>query len=381
MTIAFRIVYFTSNLFIVILSKNKNIRDLLEKFSNNSINREELDFLYHSINHNLHSGDLKTWLYKMWDEAPERTHKIRSEEILRAIRFKIKRSSFTPRPKFTLRSKKNIFLISGYGAAVFLGIIIALLYKSNFSDAKGYIKPVYNEIHIPLGSKSRITLSDGTKVWLNAGSTLKYPGKFSDKKREIYLEGEAYFDVTQEENRPFYVNAPELHIKVIGTQFNVKSYPDENTVETTLISGSIEIEARPANKKLRKQLRLEPNQKATFSKLTSELTLLDDQKSETKSPVPIEKIEVEDQVNTEIITSWKDNKLVFSRERFEEIATKLERWYNIQMILEDEKIKNYVFTGTFENETLEQALAALKIASPIEYTIDKNTVIIYSKND
>ena len=128
-------------------------------------------------------------------------------------------------------------------------------------------------------------------------------------------------------------------------------------------------------------MRLEPNQKATFSKLTSELTLLDDQKSETKSPVPIEKIEVEDQVNTEIITSWKDNKLVFSRERFEEIATKLERWYNIQMILEDEKIKNYVFTGTFENETLEQALAALKIASPIEYTIDKNTVIIYSKND
>ncbi len=361
------------------MTTKRNIKDLLDKFSHNSITREELDFLYHSINHDLHSDDVKAWVYRIWDEASEKSNKVKSTELYHRIIEKINDPVFS-RKVVTGHSREKIFIrVISYAAVLLIGIFLSLFIRNIFLKNDNLRESSFNEIYIPLGSKSKITLSDGTYVWLNAGSTLKYPGRFEESRRDIYLEGEAYFDVAHDENRPFYVNTSELHIKVLGTQFNVKSYPEDRTVETTLISGVIEIEARQSNKRQNKQLRLEPNQKATFMKSTSQLTLQNINHPDKLKPQPVGKIEVENQINTEIITSWKDNKLVFSRERFEDIVIRLERWYNVQIILEDESVKDYRYTGTFENETLEQALAALKIASPFEYTIDKNTVIIYSK--
>ncbi len=362
------------------MTTKRNIKDLLDKFSHDNITREELDFLYYSINHDLHSDDVKAWLYRIWDEASEKSNKIKSSELFQSITAKISDPSFAINQNTGLKTKKVLLYVTSYAAVLIIGFFISLFIRNTFLQLDTPKDVSFNEIHIPLGSKSKILLSDGTQVWLNAGSTLKYPGRFKENSRDIYLEGEAYFDVTHDENRPFYVNTSELHIKVLGTQFNVKSYPEESFVEATLISGSIEIEARESNHRQRKQLRLVPNQKATFSKSTNQLTLQNIDDPDIQKPMPVGKIEIENQINTEIITSWKDNKLLFSRERFEELAARLERWYDVQIILEDENVKEYRYTGTFEKETLEQALAALKIASDFEYTIDKNTIIIYSKN-
>ena len=361
------------------MSTKRNIKDLLDKFTRDDITREELDFLYHSINHNLHTDDLKAWFYRNWDEASNKNNHIRSGELFRKITSKINTPSPFDISDIKLPHKRITMRILRYAAILIIGFMLSWFLRNLYSNHESQHELALNEISIPLGSKSKITLSDGTQVWLNSGSTMKYPGRFKESKRDIFLEGEAYFDVIHDETRPFYVNTSEIHIKVLGTQFNVKSYPDENTVETTLVSGSIEIESRQEGQKQKKQLRLSPNQKATFLKSTSQLTLQDIPNPEKQKSEPIGTIEIDNQINTEIITSWKDNKLVFNRERFENIATRLERWYNVQIILEDNIVKNFRYTGTFENETLEQALNALSIASPFEYKIDKNTIIINSK--
>ena len=360
------------------MTTRKNIKDLLDRLIRDDVNPEELDFLYQSLNHQLHEEDVKAWLYRNWDEAPLKTGRIRPEEILENIRKQIDDPVVLPRSRVSVKRSDLYMRVARMAAVFILGFTIAWFISSGrFQKLVQKDEIAWNELHIPLGSKSKIVLSDGTQIWLNAGSTLKYPGKFRSRSREIFLEGEAFFDVTHDKDRPFRVSTPELHIKVLGTRFNVKSYPEDNTVETTLISGSIEIEAKQAGRNKKNQLRLEPNQKATFIKTTNKLTLDAVSEPAKMKTQPVGLINIDDQVNTDIVTSWTQNRLVFSRERFEDIAVKLERWYNVQIIIEDEEVKNYLYTGTFNNETLEQALNALRIASDIHYTIDKDTILIY----
>lgn len=361
------------------MARKKDIKDLLDRFVKNEIDPEELDFLYHSLNHDLHTAEVNAWFYRIWDESARSNKKLRPGQMFESITHKINIPALFPSSENKKRS--SVLLVALKFAAVFIvGFLLAWMVQQFI------IKPAqtlpglsYNEVHIPFGSKSKIVLSDGTQVWLNSGSTIKYPGIFSNKERKVFLEGEAFFDVARDESCPFIVNTSEINIKVLGTTFNVKSYPDENIVETTLVSGSLEIETRKAGSKKKSQLRLSPNQKATFTKNTSSILLQDIAHPADLKPAVIKKIDIEQEVNTDIITSWKDDKLVFSRERFEDIAVKLERWYDVQIILEDEEVKNYLFTGTFDKETIEQAIDALKIASSFESSIDKNTILIYSE--
>jgi transmembrane sensor len=360
------------------LAKKKDIKDLLDRFVKNDIDPEELDFLYHSLNHDLHNPEVNAWFYRIWDESPKSNKKLRSDQMFESITNKIN----SPTLFSSLDSYKRppvLQIALKYAAVFIVGFLIAVLVQQIFQKPKQTLTGLTdNVVQIPLGSKSKILLSDGTQVWLNSGSIIKYPGIFSKTQREVFLEGEAFFDVAHDENCPFIVNTSEINIKVVGTTFNIKSYPEENIVEATLVSGSIEIETRKAGSKIKSQLRLSPNQKATFTKSTSRILLQDITQLADLKPAAVKKIDIQQEVNTDIITSWKDDKLVFSRERFEDIAVKLERWFDVQIILEDEDVKNYRFTGTFDKETLEQALDALKIASSFEFSIDKNTILIYS---
>ena len=128
-------------------------------------------------------------------------------------------------------------------AAIFVaGFLISwLLHDQINHNTQAEQKAQYQKVEVPYGSKTHIELPDGTKVTLNSGSVLKYPLQFGDTARNVYLRGEAYFDVAHNKAKPFYVNTSDIHIKVLGTSFNVKSYPEENTIETTLITGRIEI--------------------------------------------------------------------------------------------------------------------------------------------
>ncbi|MBN2480786.1 MAG: DUF4974 domain-containing protein [Bacteroidales bacterium] len=290
--------------------------------------------------------------------------------------------------RFTFYVKENRYKlrklcrrIAASAAAVIIVVALAglLLFsqKSGTSILAG--GGLYNEIVAPIGSRSHVTLSDGTDIWLNAGSKLQYPARFGDGEREVYLEGEAFFDVV-EGKKLFIVRTSDLNIKVYGTQFNVKSYPDEDLIETTLVEGKLSVESiRDQN--IKEPIMLEPNQKVTYIKSTQVKPVMqDDGKSTIQENVVVEEkpaeIVIIPRVDPVLITSWKDSEWVFSREPLGELAVKLERRFNVEITFEDESLKNYRFTGNFKDETFEQVLGILQIGAPVLYTIDKNKVIL-----
>jgi ferric-dicitrate binding protein FerR (iron transport regulator) len=381
------IVYILKGEFILTALDRKNIKDLLDKFRQGNLNREELDFLFHSINHNLHNEEILAWFYRYWDESESRSGKIKSSAVFHKIRENITSpegtSPWQHKADSDSSSLKYIAIkVAKYAATLVLGFTVALFIIRDKANRIADAESAMNQISIPLGSKSKIVLADGSQVWLNSGSTISYPGIFSGNQREIFLAGEAFFDIKGDKTKPFIVRTSEIKIKVLGTQFNVKSYPEENTVETTVISGMVEIETKPVNSLQKHHLKLEPNQKAVISKSAAKVDLLTRaEKPERVKPKPVGKVVVTEKINPEVVTAWKDEKLLFAKERFEDILIKLERWYDVEIILEDEKLENYTYTGTFHKESLEQALDALKLATPFEYTIDKNSIIIYGRNE
>jgi len=235
-----------------------------------------------------------------------------------------------------------------------LGILFNY-YTSNYKSLKTALNNT--KIQIPLGSKSNITLPDGTKVWLNSGSSIQYSNDFIQNTREVFINGEAFFNVTDNKNVPFIVHTSHINIKVHGTSFNIKSYENENIIETTLIEGLIEITGK--NKNSSKSIFLKPEYKASFNKESNKL--------EIKNIKP----------EMYLYTSWIDNKFVFNNESLKSLTTRLERWYDLEIEIKNNELFNLRFSGTFTNETAEQAIHALKLSSTFNYSIAKNKVIIY----
>lgn len=240
----------------------------------------------------------------------------------------------------------------------------------------------YNEVTAPIGSRvSLVLLSDGTQVWLNAGSKLRYPALFNEGERQVYLEGEAFFDVSKGREL-FVVKTSDLEIKVYGTRFNVKSYPEEDLIQTTLVEGSLSVEPLKGRNS-RETVMIEPNQQVTFFKSDRSIPSARKDQAQTNEPdeqayetidVKSGEILVTPEIDPQPITSWKDEEWVFSREPLDQLATKLERRFNVDISFEDEALKNYVFTGSFRDETFEQILDILELGAPVTCEIDKNHV-------
>ncbi len=247
----------------------------------------------------------------------------------------------------------------------------------------------YNQIITTKGQKSQIILSDGTKVWLNSETTLKYSSAFNEKKREVFLEGEAFFEVQKKGNRiPFIVKTSEIDIKVLGTSFNVMAYPDEETIETTVVKGSVCIVRKDLISSPDQNIILKPNQKVTLLKKESRVILSE---IETKKPTlikstktirsisPSEKAQilVSPEVDIELHIAWKDDRLIFQSETFENICYKLERWYDVKIHVRNEDLMKYRYTGKFvHKETINQVLEILKLTTPINYTFKQNDLYI-----
>ena len=269
-------------------------------------------------------------------------------------------------------------------AAVLLLGLVALRFWPGFLKTEQKEAHV-NEIVIQRGAKSRIMLPDGTQVWLNSDSKLIYPDVFNDTLREVTLEGEGYFIVAKNPAHPFVLHTSEIDIHVIGTVFNVKSYADEDAVETTLLQGSIAVEKRNVNDAARIMLR--PHEKLVIRKkgttLSSAAETPEDKKTmqtENKQDIaPLLSVTrlsmlIPDSTRTE--TSWVYGRLVFEGDHFHELAQKMERWYDKKITIRDEKIAQYRFTGMLENETLEEALHALQLTASFRFRIDGNQVYI-----
>ncbi len=262
-----------------------------------------------------------------------------------------------------------VFLI-----AVFLGGLGYYLIDKN---RELNTDPLYIEYVSPLGSRSFVNLADGSKVWLNAGSTLKYQNSFGINNRELLLTGEAFFEVKKNKDLPFVVKTSEIDIIALGTKFNVKAYSEEKTIETTLIEGSVKLESNSV--KLADNLVLKPNDKAVFTKKnqTLELTLNQQQNIDNVQAQRVKpKLEIIQSVEPEPIISWKDQRWVINNEKLGNLAIKLERRYDVNFIFDNDVLKEYAFRGTLEDETLEQIMEAIKLSAPVKYVIDKKTVYV-----
>jgi transmembrane sensor len=239
-----------------------------------------------------------------------------------------------------------------------------------------------NEISTHRGSKSKVQLPDGTTVWLNSGSKLTYNKDFGKGVREVSLSGEGYFDVKRNPDVPFIIHTSSINIKVLGTVFNVKAYPEDEKTETSLIHGSIEvtIKNRPNDKII-----LSPSEKLvvdnnTISHNDKVVTSKDGGKVagvDFRTLMAINKLKYvnEDSVIGE--TEWVHNRLFIRDESFKEMAVKLERWYNVRIDISDDRLMEKRFSATFENETIEQVLDALKMIVPFKYKYAENEIIIH----
>lgn len=228
--------------------------------------------------------------------------------------------------------------------------------------------------------KEILTLSDGTVVTLNSATTIKYPDHFGDSTREVYLEGEAYFDVGKDPLHPFIVHADKMNIRVLGTAFNVKSYRNEPLGEASLIRGSIEVTLndRPSDRII-----LKPKEKLIIQKnLAIKKTVNPDPSTQDTAGKSTRYSLTNltyfpNTVKTVVETSWVENKLVFSEKDFIDLSGQLERWYGVHIVFGNDRVKRYNFTGFFEKETLPEALDVLKMVERFNYKITDSTVYIY----
>jgi transmembrane sensor len=368
------------------MTHRKKTEDLLESFIKGKITKEENKALFEIINKEKDQEHIDAWFYEKWDQSPARKSGSETVKAFHDLKSVLNidpdlDKSFEHININTRTGINNIAFHSLRYAAVLLAAVIISYTIFYFSTAKKSLPAAHKyEISVPIGSKSEISLTDGTKIWLNSGSKLTYNDYSGAETREVFLEGEAFFDVVENKNKPFIVRTTDICIRVLGTKFNVRSYPDDNIIEATLVSGMIEIEEINPGREQKMNITLRPNQKVTFTK-RARRTESDKTSNEKLSAKPVEKISIVKKVDPEIITSWKDNKLIFNNEPFKSLLPKLERWYNVEIQLSDTSIYGYRYTGMFEKETVEQALDALKLATPFDYTIDKNKInIITAKN-
>ncbi|WP_290797365.1 FecR family protein [Flavihumibacter sp. UBA7668] len=220
------------------------------------------------------------------------------------------------------------------------------------------------------GERKKIRLPDSSTVELNVASRLQLTKEFNNTNRDIYLEGEALFDVTHNEELPFIVQTPTYEVRVLGTLFNVKAYPGESISETSLIRGKVKLFKADGG-----HLTLLPLQKVVFENNTNAV------KSYQPDAVPESGIQhimpvtksLEGEINE---ISWTENTLQFQNESMLEIKAKLERWYNINIEWKDSIIGTYRFTGSFRDEPIEKVLEALQFSYPFNYAIDQNTIIL-----
>lgn len=262
---------------------------------------------------------------------------------------------------------------AGWAAAAAVLVLAATwLFRSQTGHPELAAAP--SEVLVKYGSKTRVQLPDGTTVWLNAGSKLTYGRDFGSGSREVDLSGEGFFDVAKDPERPFIIRTSRMNVRVLGTRFNLRAYPNDKSSEAALLQGSIEVSlsSRPAERFL-----LKPNEK---------IVVRDDSaaahNAPVKSPEPImaiRNLRYEPADSSLAETSWMNNKLVFTDESFAELALKMERWYNIPIRFSDVETAQLRFTGSFEKESVEQALRALAITAPFRYQV-KDSEIIISRN-
>lgn len=250
------------------------------------------------------------------------------------------------RKNTSLRLRHHLQWLQRIAAILFIPVFLLSVYLclQQKTESEQYI-----EVKTNPGMVSSFRLPDGSKVWMNAGSYLRYPVEFASGKREIFLEGQGYFEVTHNPAKPFIVKVDQGYsVEVLGTEFNITAYRDEDLIETTLVAGSVKLNLGSAANKTVSRI-LKPREKAVYKKKDRLLSI--------------------SSINPNYETAWKDGKIIFKNHPMEEVLKILSRHYNVRFEIKDPKVTESEITAKFSNEQLPQVLEYLKLASGIKFKI------------
>nr|WP_321450957.1 FecR domain-containing protein [uncultured Carboxylicivirga sp.] len=284
--------------------------------------------------------------YALTTKSSEDSHRVWNQKISPAIH----------RNKFI----KPLMVYGRYAAIVILFFALGMFIQKQLKWG-GLDEAVYASnavIDVPYGQMSNITLPDGTVVQLNSGSHFSYTGNFNQGERTVELTGEAFFDVAKDADHPFTVKTKALDFVVHGTSFNIQAYDDDEKINTTLVEGSLGVVAKKGDE----IVRLKPGQKISYNDVSKKYSVKE--------------------VDVDLYTSWQDGIIIFRNEKLEDIAKKLERWYNVEIIIKNKNLANELYFGSImKNKPIDQILEVLKRTSSlhyqIEYRSDRPTLIYW----
>ena len=252
------------------------------------------------------------------------------------------------------KNRRWSVLFKQVAAVLILSVSFSILY--NYFVIKGTNgeipeQIVYQEIKVAYGTQTKIILADGTNVWLNSGSTLRFPNSFQKaNERKVDLNGEGFFEVTKNDTKPFIVNTSKLDVKVYGTSFNVSAYEDYNTMNVALVEGKVSLIKKYGNE-IKELIVLNPNEVVEYNINEKKLYHSADNNYMQK------------------YIAWKEGQIVFYGDPINRVIERLEKWYNVDINITDNALQNYSFTATFIDESLEQVLKLLCLSSQMQCTI------------
>jgi ferric-dicitrate binding protein FerR (iron transport regulator) len=255
------------------------------------------------------------------------------------------------------RVKKRLNFLKWSGAVAAAVALVLVLFYSILpvnNNVENIIKPECFEIVVARGQKSTLTLPDGSRVWINSATRISYTSDYNSKDRNVYLDGEAYFEVASGNELPFTVYADNLQVTALGTKFNVNAYSDDKAVRTILLEGKVSTEAGN-NSSI-----LTPYQEALYDKSSGTIAVSD----------------VPDHLHA---VPWLKDEILFDNDPLSEIAVTLERMYNVNVIFADEKVKEYSYTGLIRNNSLQNVLELISSTSPVDYRITSDTIKFFVK--
>jgi ferric-dicitrate binding protein FerR (iron transport regulator) len=301
-------------------------------------------------------------LYSLWEELPENDFEIMADfdSLLNRIHHDINMHQ----TKLLIENAKNdlvkydrrqyfMKLVRNAAAILLIPVLgLGLFFSYKYYSVKSYrllTNQAYNEVFSSFDAITKITLPDRSTVWLNHNSSLRYPSAFTEKSRTVELKGEGFFDVIHNSGSPFIVSAGGIQVIAHGTKFNVMAYPDENKVEATLITGSVELMKSLPDKKIATLYKMNPDDHTVFYKDNNET--------------------VTTPFSDERYFSWKEGKLIFTAEPMGEVVKKLSRWFNVDIQIKDPELYDITLTATFVHETLHQVMGLLTIVSPVNFYI------------
>jgi transmembrane sensor len=368
--------------------KNLKMTDMSDefiiRFFNGKLNKEEIGELEQWISSSQENLELFDNYRKIWlgTSANVPSEKFDNKRAWDKVYHQIHGTKYGKGQVSYFGNGKQFRRILQIAAMFFIFVSVGAISSWLLISAKKVsVTDQYCEIVAPQGSKSQITLPDGSKAWINAGSKLSYRGDFNQSDRVVNLEGEGYFNVTSNKAKPFIVQTAHLKVKAFGTVFNVKAYPEEATVETTLVEGSVEIEAGDKSSAgTTHTYTLQPKQNIIYH-IESGLAEQNPDNIHVKETAVVKKAEVNNKdvqvisnIKPELYTSWKDENWVIEGVPLDDLAVLMGRRFNSKIEIRDDALKLYKFTGTIQNETLEQMLVILSLTTPLEYTIGKGNV-------